>query len=329
MHSQAKKYLAHPLAHANSPLLSIAKTFLRYTISKIYSTPLNIRNNTIFGYDQTSFKLDMSDFKVNVDFDKLPEYFSHLSAQQKALIIEEGGYLINFESEYYDEVYQELYEGLSEILTRYHLEDHINELYYIVILMDNQCQEIRYHQETAYNDDKTAKEVAQFLLAFKSAKPNQAFQLVAKSMTDTASIKNPVIAKWMSQLILDAIEAKNFPFEVFGESILLHLFGKNPMEEKSISMERLESASTMKIKKPTYSDLLFRFALQIRTYLNEYTDLKTTGTVLLANSHANLFFDIFELFGYFHRNNIESEPKDYIHALFRNQLKLYYSKSGQ
>jgi len=267
----------------------------------------------------------MSDYKVNVDFDKLKEYFLHLTPQQIALLKDQGGMTLNFEFEMPDEEYERFYNELLIILKAYNLEEHINELYYIVITLDNQCQDVKYLSEERYNDDKTSKEVAQFLLAVKSYKPNQGFQLVAKSMTDTAAIKNPVVATWMSQLIVDAIEAKNFPFEVFGESILLHLFGENPMQEKSISLDRLESASTMKIKKPTYKDILFRFALHLRTYLNEYTDLKTTGTVILANSHANLFFDIFEMLSYFHRNDIESEPKDYMHALFQNQLKSYRS----
>jgi len=271
----------------------------------------------------------MSDYKVNVDFDKLKEYFPNLSPQQKALLKEQGGITLNFEFEMDDAIYEELYQGLLKILTRYELQDHINELYYIVITLDNQYQDIEYLSRERYNDDQTSKEVAQFLLAFKSTKPNQAFQLVAKSLTETAAIKNPVVAKWMTQLILDAIENKNFPFEVFGERILLHLFGMDFSKEKSISMDRLEATSKMKIKKPTHTDLLFRFALQLRTYLNEFTDVRTTGSVVLANVHANIFFDIFEMLGYFHRDNIESEPKDYMHALFRNQMKSYSSLPGQ
>lgn len=67
---------------------------------------------------------------------------------------------------------------------------------------------------------------------------------MAKSVTDTAAIKNPVVAKWMTQLIVDAIETKNFPFEVFGESALLHLFGEDFLTKKNISVEHLVIAST-------------------------------------------------------------------------------------
>ena len=267
----------------------------------------------------------MSDFKVNVDFDRLKEYFPNHTVEQKALLKSQGGVTLNFEFEMEDEVYEEIYQALLKTLESYNLAEHINELYYIIITLDNQYQDLKYLLEERYRDDQSAKEVAQFILAFKSAKPNQAFQLVAKSVTDTAAIKNPVIAKWMTQLIIDAIETKNFPFEVFGESILLHLFGKDFSNKKSISLEHLESASTMKIKKPKHSDSLFRFILQIRTYLNDYTDLKTPDSTVLGNTHANLFFDIFELLGYMHRNQIDSEPKDYIHAIFRNKLKLLTS----
>lgn len=264
----------------------------------------------------------MSDFKVALNFDRLKSYFPNITDQQKALIIKQGGYTINFESEYYDEVYPKLYEGLSKILTRYHLGDHINELYYIIILLDNQYQEIAYHEDTAYNDDKTAKEVAQFLLTFKNAKPKQAFQLVAKSLTDTAAVKNPDIAKWMCQLVYEAIEARSMPFDLFGEQIYLHLFGMQPLDGEPILIERLETASKLSPRKPKFSNLLFRFCLHMRTYINEETDLKSGDNILLSDIHANLFFDIFEFMGYLNRNNIQSEPKDYMHTLFRNQMKL-------
>lgn len=267
----------------------------------------------------------MSDFKVSLNFDRLKSYFPNITDQQKALIIEQGGYTINFESEYHDEVYQELYVGLSEILNRYNLEDHINELYYIIILLDNQYQEIRYSSEVAYNDDKTAKEVAQFLLTFKNAQPKQAFQLVAKSLTDTGAIKNPDVAKWMCQVIYDALEARNIPFDTFGEQIYLHLFGMNPLDGEPISMERLETASNLSVRKPKFSNLLFKFCLHLRTYLNDETELKSGDNVLLSDIHANLFFDAFEFLGYLNRNNIQSEPKDYMHTLFRNQLKVNHS----
>lgn len=264
----------------------------------------------------------MSDFKVNVNFDRLKTYFPNLTPQQKALLIEQGGITIDFESEYYDEVYPQLYEGLSIILTRYHLEDHINELYYIIILLDNQYQEVRFSQEEAYNDDKTAKELAQFLLTFKNAQPKQAFQLVAKSLTDTAAVKNPDLAKWLCQVIYDAIEARSIPFDLFGEQIYLHLFGMNPLDGEPISKERLETSSELSIRKPKFSNLLFKFCLHLRTYLNDETELKTTGSVLLSDVQANLFFDIFEFMGYVNKEKIQSEPKDYMHTLFRNQLKV-------
>jgi hypothetical protein len=125
----------------------------------------------------------------------------------------------------------------------------------------------------------------------------------------------------MCQQIYEAIESKNFPFDIFGEKVLLHLFGSDPIESKTISMERFQAASKLNPRKPTYKKYLVNFCIQLRTYLNEHTTLTTQEGVLLANTQANLFFDVFKMLGYLDRLQISSEPKDYMHALLRNHMK--------
>lgn len=265
----------------------------------------------------------MSNFKLNLNFDRLKDYFPNITEEQKAKIKLDGGYRINFDMEYADEnAYYRTSDALLEILKVYGLEDHLNEIYYIILLLDCEYHDTMYIQEQSYNDDQTTKELAQFLLTHKTAKPNQAFQLVAKSLTNSASIKNTQVANWMCEVIYNAIETKQFPIDLFGENALLHLFGYNFNDGQSISMERLEIAAKLNTKKPSNKNLLFRFCLNLRTYLNDHTHLISPPEVLLANTHANFFFDVFELMGYLDRNKIESEPKDYIHALFRNQIKV-------
>jgi hypothetical protein len=90
----------------------------------------------------------------------------------------------------------------------------------------------------------------------------------------------------MCQQIYEAIESKNFPFDIFGEKVLLHLFGSDPIESKTISMERFQAASKLNPRKPTYKK-----------------------------------YYVFKMLGYLDRLQISSEPKDYMHALLRNHMK--------
>ena len=57
----------------------------------------------------------MSDFKVNVDFDRLNEYFLNYTVEQVALLKSQGGITLNFEFEMEDEVYEEIYQALQWI----------------------------------------------------------------------------------------------------------------------------------------------------------------------------------------------------------------------
>jgi hypothetical protein len=268
--------------------------------------------------------LSMKELKLDLNFDRLKSYFPNITKEEKAAIREQGGYWFNFDWEYDDDTYIRFYDSLLKILDSYEVQDHINELYFITMMLDYEYRSLQDILDQDYQDTQTSKELAQFLLTFKTAKPNQSFSISAKAMTKSGSVKDERIAKWMCQQIYEAIESKNFPFEIFGEKVLLHLFGSDPMNSKTISMDKLEAASKLNPRKPTYKKYLANFSIQLRAYLNEYTSLTTPEGVLLANTHANLFFDIFEMLGYLDRMQISSEPKDYMHALLRNHLKPVY-----
>lgn len=262
----------------------------------------------------------MKELKLDLNFDRLIKYFPNITEEEKASIRKQGGYWFNFDWEYDDETYRRWYKTLSTILDSYDLQDHLNELYFIVIMLDYEYTSIKESLDQDYKDTQISKEVAQFLLTYKSAKPNQTFSLVAKSLTSSASIKDERVAKWMCQLIYEAIESQKFPFDIFGENTLINLFGQD-FHNKPLSIEKLKSTSELNPRKPTYKKYLAKFCIELRSYLNEHTTLTTPEGVLLANTHANLFFDIFEMLGYLDRMQISSEPKDYIHALLRNHLK--------
>ncbi len=252
--------------------------------------------------------------KLFPDFNRLKSYFPAITNQMISDIEANEGVPVNLE--HYDEdSFIELSNGLKTILTKYNLDDHYTELLYLVLKKDEEIRTTYNSLWQNYNDDKTSKEVAEFLLAFKQSKPNQPFQLTAKAFTGSVSIKNTYISRWMCETIYTAIEKQEFPLRLFGAKVLHNLFGSNPFDVNEISTERLEATSKLNPRKPTtkVKRLYIEFCLFIQIYLINETNLTIPDGVRLTDSQANFFFDVLELLGYLDSDSV-SVPKDYIHA---------------
>ncbi|MCX2451116.1 hypothetical protein OQX61_07510 [Pedobacter sp. PLR] len=263
----------------------------------------------------------MYETKLNPDFNKLKTFFPNITDVDVTRIQEEGGVPVILE--YMSEAgYLRVCEGLRSAVIKYGIEDHYAELLYLILQKNEQIRERYDAYQQNYSDDQTSKEVAKFLLAYKESKPNQHFQLVAKPVTGSVAIKDTAVAKWMCEQIYKAIETKDFPLGVFGEKLLYDLFGDDFNSDIPISIERLKATAELKPRKPTVrvKKLLVEFCLYLQVYLLNETKLTALPDVLLTDAQANFFFDILESIGYVDREEIESEPKDYIHAMFRNHI---------
>lgn len=259
---------------------------------------------------------------LNPNFKKLKGYFSSITDTEINQIEANGGVEIYLEYQTGDS-YNRLVEGLKTIVSTYGLEDHYNELLYLILKKNEQIRERYDAYWQNYNDDQTSREVAKFLLAYKESKPNQYFQLVAKPITGSVVIKDTVVAKWMCEQIYKAIEARDFPLGVFGEKILYDLFGEDFASDEPIAIERLKATAELRPRKPTVkvNKLLVEFCLNIQVYLIYHTELTALPDVLLTDAQANFFFDVLELIGYKDREEVESVPKDYMHSMFNNYAK--------
>jgi hypothetical protein len=260
--------------------------------------------------------------KLFPDFNKLKSYFPAITNQMISDIEANVGVPVNLE--HYDEYsFIELSNGLKTVLTKYNLDDHYSELLYLVVKKDEEIRITYNSLWQNYNDDKTSKEIAEFLLAYKQSKPNQPFQLTAKAFTGSVSIKNTHIARWMCEIIYTAIEKQEFPLRLFGAKVLHNLFGSNPFDVNEVSIETLEATAKLTTRKPTVKlkRLYVEFCLYVQLYLINQTHLTLPENVLFTDTHTNLFFDLLELLGYLDRDEIESEPKDYIHTMLRNQIR--------
>lgn len=263
----------------------------------------------------------MYETTLSPNFNKLKAFYPNITDSQINQIEQLGGVPINLEYLSEDD-FLRVSEGLKTILQRYQLEEHHTELLYL-ILLKNEDIAVRYDARwQSYNDDQTSRDVAKFLLTYKTSNPDQPFQLTAKAFTGSASIKSPPLARWMCEVIFTAIEKQEFPPSLFGAKVYQDLFGNNPFDVEEISMERLEACSNLNPRKPTVKlrKLYVELCQYLQLYLINETPLTLPEGARLTDAQANLFFDMLELLGYINKDNVESESKDYMHAMFRNQM---------
>ena len=260
---------------------------------------------------------------IKPGFNRLKSFFPNITDEQILHVERSNGVPVNLE--HMDEAeYLNVSKGLISVLERYNLAEHYNELLYLILSKNEDIAERYLTIWQNYTDDQTSRELAVFLLAYKTSNPKQPFQLTAKSFTTTASIKSTPVARWMADTIYNAIEKQEFPLDVFGTKVMLDLFGDNPFDVDSISIERLEATTTLNPRKPTVRlrKLYVEFCKYIQLYLINETHLTLPEGMRLTDAHANLFFDLLELLGYYNYDDIESEPKDFMHAMFKNSSKL-------
>jgi hypothetical protein len=252
------------------------------------------------------------------DFRKLNTFYPYLTEGQITQIEAQGGVPIHLD--YMDELkYLRVTEGLKVALDKYELTDHYAEILYLILKKNEQIRERYDAYWLNYNDDLTSKEVAKFLLAYKTSKPEKPFHLTAKTVRGNVTIKDSLISRWMAELIYKQIE-DDIPLETFGEKIIYNLFGED-LNNKTITLERLTVTANLKPKKPTLviNGLFVELCCYLEPYLEAQTHLKNVET-LLTDAKANLFFDILELLGYLQRDKISSEPKDYIRSMFKRHI---------
>lgn len=260
---------------------------------------------------------------LSPDFNKLKFYFRDKTDAEVADATKNG---VTIGFEYLDEnEYERISQGLRRIFNEYGLSEHYNELLYF-ILRANESSNVQYNQLVdIYNENLKAREVAQFLLAIHQLKANEKVQLVVKpTTTPSVAIKDVSIATWMAELIYTNIEQKNFPLDLFGTTLSGQLFNERYFDEDSpLDLAKLEALANSRPKnpKPRLKKLNYQLCIFLQPFLEEHTHMTLPDNVKLTDAQANFFFDVLELIGYFDRESIDSEPKDYMHALFANNSK--------
>lgn len=225
--------------------------------------------------------------------------------------------------------YQRYADGLRGVVEKYKLDEVREELLYVIFREDEILGDNIRNDQQRYDYLENTIDVSKFLLAFKCSEDSPHFQIGVKENTGTELmpinkthfIKNPEISKWMCQLICDAIEAGNLPYGLVDEQSTENIFGSSYYGSQArVKIENLERGANLKNKSfSVYRRKRYvEFCYQIKNFLEEYTNLKSSANVKISDEQAKFFFDILSVLDYIDSDSIGSFPKDYINSMIAN-----------
>jgi len=290
----------------------------------------------------------MHEIKIYPDLNKLTECFTGIT-EEKVEYIKKNGLRIrlNYSDEenpfthrepyqmdldYIDKqdfsaIYNALKFGEKFKLHKY-IVDHTDELLFLTLIYNEQLW-LTYNQYCDfYEGDVKAKEIAKFLLSYKTAKPDNPLQLVlrenvgthSKPISKSASIKDSEIAEWMFDIIYKAVASAKFPLGVLGEQILSHLKINLNGTTKEIQLDDLERTANLSLSTPSVRrrNFMVELCYNILPFLREYTIFKNKPNVRLTNDQALFFYDLLSILGHKDVMITRLIDREYLHMIFRN-----------
>jgi len=215
-------------------------------------------------------------------------------------------------------------KSFKELLTKYNLIDHYNNLLYLTLYIYDQVWQSIQIAYDDYSSKKRTRELAQLLLMLKGTKKGKLDQIMFKSLTDTAKTTDSLLNDWISGTLIEALEQKKFPIGGFGATVLEMLSDEeHPLKPDTVNEAKLQQYAKMRLIHPKnrINKAKVSISLLVYSYLEGETQLKAEGEASFSDVQLNFFFELLELLKQVDRNNMKSLPKDYMRTLIFNVVK--------
>ncbi|WP_423149204.1 hypothetical protein [Rubrolithibacter danxiaensis] len=281
----------------------------------------------------------MDYFVLHPNFEILRSYLGTNTDQQYDAMVREfeaWGNVVQSPSFSTIEKVEQLKEGFRELLSKFNLSCHYENLlyltlhYYEVIHADYTSAlkhhankefmlEEGYSEWVEYGEIQRAKELAGLLLFLKRSKADD-LHIAFQAPKDSVRVKDSILSSWICDTLLDAIENSKSNLDSLGEKALHMLTSPNG----GIDLARIQEAADAKIKNPkkVVSKLIAKFCLSLLPYLNNETHLKAVG-VKYGDQQLKFLYDLLVLLKLLYVKLFEEQlfkandyhPKDYIRSL--------------
>jgi hypothetical protein len=272
-------------------------------------------------------------FNPKPNFTKLSKYYQF---QVSPEILQEqyaDGFPILIDWYYTNEMVDGITEQFTEIVNRFGLSDHTDNLMYLVL---TKAQEFEALVTAAIDENNMmlkAKELAGFLLAYQNKEANSAPALLLKGFTDTYKISDPYLSAWIGSLVSKAITNGDVPLQLMNMATD-YLFIETVDGERRISKNKVEDVYNRKWQNTsTYINqyqtrLRAEFCFYLLPYLNNETSLTKGDNNNFSDQQLSFLYEIMILLefikpGAFDKS-MDYEPKDSI----RNSLIKYAKAFG-
>ena len=256
-----------------------------------------------------NFQILSKYFKFQYEVELMEKYFS-------------TGYEMVLDHLYTDEAVAEIENGFKNIINKYHLQAHHDNLLFLTLGKVQEHEAVLDEVNFQYAQRKRTKELASLLLTFTENPTKQYDALLLKTFKGTAKVSDKPTIKWIGETITKAILTGKMPLADYEYRIMNDFFDETA-DGKQLSITKLTIESQRKILSPInrakskYADI----CIYLYSYLVNETNIKPNPDTLFSDAMLNFYFDLLELFGFINDDKISSERKDYIGSLLKNRIK--------
>ena len=214
-------------------------------------------------------------------------------------------------------------DRFRKLLNERQLLKHYDNLLYIVLYVyDFVWKEIEIAYEQ-YDSLKRAKELAKLILLLKNTRLGKLSPISFKSFNDSAKTDDPILNDWISDTLIKALEAKQFPTSSFGTIVLEMLNNEGqPFDEEPVDLDKVKTYAKKRLINPKnrVKKASVTIASVVLIYLNNETELQSSDDTAFSKAQLDFLFDLLQLLKLVDESTIGSNNTDYMRTLLMNYL---------
>ena len=272
-------------------------------------------------------------FAPKPDFTLLSKYYGFQTtpeALQKEYV---DGYQIQVDWYYTDAMVEDITRRFTDIVNRYELSEHFDNLMFLIL---SKVQYMENALTTAIEENDNlhrAKELAGLLLSYEAPELKNTPTLTIKGTNGRYNVKDPVLSKWIGELIVKALVQGPLPLTLFNYAID-YLFTEGKGEQRRIDISKVKAVHNQKPQKTSSYISQYRtrlkaeFCYYLLPYLNGETSLAKPDGKNFSDKQLNFLYEMMILLDIIKPECFDSsmdyEPKD----LIRNLLIKYANAFG-
>jgi len=218
---------------------------------------------------------------------------------------------------------EEFEANFKTLLANYQIEDHYDNLMYVVLSVFDAVFTGIQHAHDDYNSKKRARELAQLLLLLKPTQTYKTNSIAFKTPTSDAKINDPILIHWITESLINSIRKFQYSPTQFGDTTHFMLNPSGQFNDQELDYSVLKEMADKRLINPknTVKRGHFTICYTVYKYLELATTLTASKGTQFSDTQLTFLFELLQLLKQVHIETITSEPKDYMSSLMYNFIK--------